>query len=98
MSKSTIIGLIFLFAGIILLGYQGILAFMGTDRMGSDFIWINISLSDFLGEAELSKINGIPSAMVQKIIWFLVDIPLFIWFFVVACIFFLIRTLRSAKL
>jgi hypothetical protein len=97
MSKLTISGLIFLFTGIILLGYQGILAFMGSDRMGSDFIWTNISLADFLGKAQLSKINSIPSTMAQKIIWLLVEMPLFIWFFVVACIFFLIRTPRSAK-
>jgi hypothetical protein len=97
MSKLTKIGLVFFFAAILLLGYQGALALMGSDKMGSDFVWINICPADFLSESVFSLIYGIPSPMIQRGIQCLVDLPLFAWFFGVALIFFMIQAFRRGK-
>ena len=97
MSKLTKIGLSFFFAAILLLGYQAVLALMGSDRMGSDLVWINISPADFLSESVFSLINSIHFSMVQKVIRFLVDLPLFACFFCIAFIFFVIQAFRSGK-
>lgn len=97
MSKLTKIGLFFFFAAILLLGYQAVLAMMGSDRMGSDLVWVNITFADFLGKTMFSLINDIPFSSVQKVIQFLVGFPLFAWFFVVALIFFMIQALGIGK-
>jgi hypothetical protein len=97
MSKLTVIGMVFLFAGILLLGYQGLLALTGSDKMGSDLVWINISPADFFGETMFSLINGVPSSNIQRVIWLLMGLPLFAWLFSVALIFFVIQTFRSGK-
>jgi hypothetical protein len=97
MSKLTKIGLIFSIAAILMLGYQGGLALMGSDKMGSDFVWINITPADFFSETVFSLINGIPFSMAQRVIRFLVGMPLFAWFFGVALIFFMIQAFRSGK-
>ena len=97
MSKLTKIGLIFSIAAILMLGYQGGLALMGSDKMGSDFVWINITPADFFSETVFSLINGIPFSVAQRVIVFLVDSPLFAWFFGVALIFFMIQAFRSGK-
>jgi hypothetical protein len=97
MSKLTKIGLIFSIAAILMLGYQGGLALMGSDKMGSDFVWINITPADFFSETVFSLIDGIPVYMAQRVLWFLVGMPLFAWFFGVALIFFMIQAFRSGK-
>jgi hypothetical protein len=97
MSKLTVIGMVFLFAGILLLGYQGLLALTGSDKMGSDLVWINISPADFFGETMFSLINGIPSSKIQGVIWLLMGLPVFAWLFSVALIFFVIQAFRSGK-
>ena len=97
MSKLTKIGLVFFFAAILLLGFQGALALMGSDKMGSDLVWINICPADFLSESVFSLIYGIPSPMIQRVIRFLVGMPLFAWFFGVALIFFIVQAFRSGK-
>ena len=97
MSKLTKIGLFFFFAGILLLGYQAVLALMGSDRMGSDVVWINICPSDFLGETVFKLINGLPFATAQKMVLFLIDLPFFAWFFGIALVFFTIQAFRSGK-
>ena len=97
MSKLTIIGLVFIFFAVLLLGYQSLLALMGSDKMGSDLVWINVSPSDFFGETVFSLINAIPSSAVQRAIWFLVGLPLFAWFLAVACILFSIQAVRGGK-
>jgi hypothetical protein len=97
MSKLTKIGIFFFFAAILLLGYQAVLAMMGSDKMGSDLAWINITPADFLSGTVFSLINGIQFSMVQKAIRFLVDLPLFAWFFGIALILFTIQAFRSGK-
>ncbi len=97
MSKLTTTGLVFLVAGILLIGYQGVLVLMGSDKMGSDLVWINISPADFFSETVSSLINGIPSSMIQRVIWFLARLPVFAWLFGVAFIFFMIQAFRSNK-
>ena len=97
MFKLTITGLILIFSAILLLGYQALLALMGSDKMGSDLVWINISPADFCGETVFSLISGVPSAGLQSIIWFLVELPLFVWLLAVACLLFSIQAVRSGK-
>ena len=97
MSKLTIIGVVFLFAGILLLGYQGLLSLTGSDKMGSDLVWINISPADFFNETMFSLINGIPLSFIQRVIWLLVELPLFAWLFSVALIFFVVQAFRSGR-
>lgn len=97
MSKLTVIGMVFLFAGCLLLGYQGLMALAGSDKMGSDLVWINISPADFFNETIFSLINGIPSSLIQRVIWLLAGLPLFAWLFGVAFIFFSIQAFRSGK-
>ncbi len=89
--------MVFLFAGILLPGYQGLLSLTGSAKMGSDLVWINISPADFFNETMFSLINSIPSSMIQRVIWLLVGLPLFAWLFSVALIFFMIQALRSGK-
>ena len=97
MSKLTLIGLVFIFFAIALLGYQVLLALMGSDKMGSDLAWINIMPADFFGETIFSLINGVPSSGFQSMVWFLVELPLFAWFLAVACLMFSIQAVRGAK-
>jgi hypothetical protein len=88
-SKLTVLGLIFLFAGLLLLGYQGGAALMGTDRMAGDFIWVNLRPADFLCQATLDWIGSISFQKLQALSLLLVKIPLFLWFFGLACLCFL---------
>jgi hypothetical protein len=97
MSKLTITGLVFISLAILLLGYQAVLALMGSDKMGSDLVWTNVSPSDFLGQTAFSLINGVPSSELQSMIWFLVELPLFEWLLAVACLLFSIQAFRGAK-
>jgi hypothetical protein len=94
MSKLTVFGMIFLFASLLLLGYQGLVALMGTDGLSSDLVWVNITLADFLSKGNFDWINSISSFKVQTIIMFLVKLPLFLWLFGIACICFLIAAFR----
>jgi hypothetical protein len=94
MSKLTVFGMILLFASLLLLGYQGVSALMGTDGLSSDFVWTNISPSDFLSKATFDWIHSISSFKVQTIIMFLVQLPLFLWLFGIACICFLFEAFR----
>jgi hypothetical protein len=49
-SRLTKLGLIFLLAGGMTLGYQGIATFMGTDRAAGDLGWKNLNLANmFIG-------------------------------------------------
>ncbi|UCE51300.1 MAG: hypothetical protein JSV31_18805 [Desulfobacterales bacterium] len=95
MSKLNVFGMIFLFASLLLLGYQGISALMGTDGLSSDFVWTNICLADFLSEGTFDWIHSISSFKVQTIILFLVQLPLLLWLFGIACLCFLIAAFRS---
>ncbi len=70
---------------------------MGSDKMGSDLVWIDVSPSDFFGETVFSLISSVPSSMVQKAIWFLVGLPLCAWFWAVACILLSIQAVRGGK-
>jgi hypothetical protein len=94
-SKLTVIGMIFLYTGLLLLVYQGALALMGTDGKGSDVFWVNLSLADFLSKGTYAWINSISLLKVQTIIMFLVKMPLFLWLFGIACICFLIEAFRG---
>jgi len=94
MSKLTVFGMIFLFASLLLLGYQGVSALMGTDGLSSDFVWTNISLADFLSKGTFDWINSISLFRVQTIIMFLVQLPLFLWLLGIACICFLFNAFR----
>ena len=95
MSKLTVIGLVFLFAGFIVLGYQGMLALRGTDQMGSDFIWTDLSLGDFLGEGVLGWINSISISAIRRVILLLLKMPLFLHFLGLATICFFIQAFRK---
>ena len=95
MSKLTVIGLVFLCAGFLVIGYQGMLAFMGSDKMGGDFIWTDISLADFLGEGAFDWINSISMLSVKRVIILLVKIPLFLHLLSVATICFVIQAFRK---
>jgi hypothetical protein len=94
MSKFTVFGIIFLIAGLLLLGYQGLYALMGTEGMSSNFVWVNIALADLLGKGTFGWIDSISSIKVQKIIIFLVQLPLFLWLFGIALICFLFNAFR----
>jgi hypothetical protein len=94
MSKFTVFGIIFLIAGLLLLGYQGVYALMGTEGMGSNFVWVNIALADFLSKGTFDWINSISSFKVQKIIMFPVQLPLFLWLSGIAFICFLFNAFR----
>jgi hypothetical protein len=94
MSKLNVFGMIFLFASLLLLGSQGLVALMGTDGLSSDLVWTNISPADFLTKATFDWINSISSFRVQTIIMFLVQLPLFLWLFGIAFICFLFKSFR----
>ncbi len=94
MSKLTVVGLVFLFAGFLVLGYQGMLAFKGTDNMGSDLIWINISIGDFLSEGAFDWINSISTLTIKRVVILLVKTPLFLYLFSVAIMCFFFQAFR----
>jgi hypothetical protein len=93
MSGLTKLGLFFLLAGAILLGYQGITTLMGSDQMGSDVQWNNVTLADFVGGAEYGSDGGTSFSSVQGIKTFLVNLPLVLWFFGLAVLCFLLHAL-----
>ena len=94
MSKLTLIGLVFLLAGFIVLGYQGMLAFKGSDNMGSDLIWTDISIGDFLSEGVYDWTRSISTLTIKMAVIFLVNMPLFLYLFGVAVICFFIQAFR----
>ncbi len=95
MSKLTVIGLVFLFAGFIVLGYQGMLALKGTDKMGSDFIWTDLSLGDLLYEGVFDWINSISISAIRRVILLLLKMPLFLHLLSLATICFFIQAFRK---
>ena len=94
MSKLTVIGMLFLFAGFVVLGYQGMLALRGTDKMGSDFIWTDLSLGDFLNEGAFNWINGISISAIRRVILLLLKMPLFLHLLSLAVICFFIQSFK----
>jgi hypothetical protein len=97
MSKLTTIVTILVLLAILLIGYQAVFALMGSDKMGSDLVGINISPADFCGESVFSTISRVPSFWLQSLACFLVELPLFTWFLAIACFFVFNRSCQRGK-
>ena len=91
MSRLTKLGIIFLLAGVVVLGYQSISTLMGTSRMAEDLVWEQISLADAFGglDSELFESTSLFGA--GEIFQILVEAPLFLWMFGLAFLCFVIN-------
>jgi hypothetical protein len=90
MSRLTKLGLLFLLAGIMALGYQGIATFMGTDRTAEDLVWKNLSLANIFGGFDAGSFEKQSFFGLREILQFLAQTPLFLLLFSLAvlCFFF----------
>ena len=91
MSGLTKLGIIFLLAGILVLGYQSISTLMGTDRMAKDLVWEKLSLADVFGGFDSASYENLSFFGIRDILQFLAEAPLFLWMFGLAFICFLLN-------
>ena len=71
---------------------------MGSDRMGSDLVWINISLADFFSETVVFSDQWYTILYDSKSDTVFSGFALYsLGFFGVALIFFMIQAFRSGK-
>jgi hypothetical protein len=89
MSRLTKLGIIFLLAGVLVLGYQSISTLMGTSRMAEDLVWEQMSLADAFGGSELFESTSLFGA--GEILQILIEAPLFLWMFGLAFLCFVIN-------
>ena len=95
MSRLTKLGLLFLLAGTMALGYQGIATFMGTDRTADDLVWKNVSLTNVFGGFDAVSFKNQSFFGLREIFQFLVHTPLFLLMFGFAVLCFLINAFTS---
>jgi len=97
MSKFRIGGYVFLLAGLCLLGFQALAAFMELG-ISDKFVFKNIRLIDVVDEEFLAWINdSITSRVLQQGADFFFTAPLLLWFLVGALLLFLINAFRPLK-
>ena len=96
MSKSGIIGFLFLFGTFCLLCYQGIIAALGMEKAG-EFIYKNLRLVDVLDGKYFNWIDSLQSIFVTSVAEFLITVPLFLFLLCFATIFFLIQAFKRVK-
>ena len=90
MSGLTKLGLIFLLAGVLVVGYQGISTLMGANRMADDLVWEKLSLADVFGGLDSEYFENDAFFGMGEILRFLADAPLFMWLFGLAFFCFLV--------
>ena len=91
MSRLTKLGMIFLLAGVVVLGYQSISTLMGTSRAAEDLVWERLSLADAF-EGLNNEFFESPSLFgAGEILQTLVEAPLFLWMFGLAFLCFVIN-------
>ncbi|MBW2409377.1 MAG: hypothetical protein JRF72_06225 [Deltaproteobacteria bacterium] len=90
MSGLTKLGLIFLLAGVLVVGYQGISTLMGANRMADDIVWEKLSLADVFDGLDSEFFEDSSFFGMGDILKFLADAPLFLWLFGLAFFCFLI--------
>jgi hypothetical protein len=95
MSRLTKLGLLFLLAGIIALGYQGIATFMGSDRTADDLVWKNLSLANIFGGFDAMSFEKQSFFGLREIFQFFAQIPLFLLMFGFALLCFFINAFTS---
>ena len=95
MSSLTKLGLIFLLAGILVLGYQAISTLMGADRMAGDLVWAKLSLTDVFGGLDGTYFEDISLLGMGAILKFLAEAPLFLWLFGMAFFCFIVGAFRT---
>ena len=94
MSKYTVAGLTaWLFSGL-LLGFQGIAAFM---KMEDKMVWKSLTLVDFLDEGHLTWLDGIFRGTLHTVIQFIVTMPLYLLLFFTGILFFIMNRLTSRR-
>jgi hypothetical protein len=91
MSAITKLGLIFLLAGILVLGYQSISTLMGADRTANDLVWKKLSLADVFGGIDEASFENFSFFGMRDIFKFLGEAPLFLWMFGLAFLCFLMH-------
>jgi hypothetical protein len=90
MSSLTKLGLIFLLAGVLVLGYQGISTLMGADRTAEDLVWEKLSLADVFGGLDNESFEETSFWGMGDTLKFLAEAPLFLWLFGLAFFCFLV--------
>jgi hypothetical protein len=91
MSGLTKLGLVFLLASVLLLGYQGLSKLMGTDQMGSDVVWDGLTLADLIGGEEDGSDTAAAFSSIEGIKTFFLNLPMFLWLLGLAVICFLLH-------
>ena len=97
MSALTKLGLIFLLAGVLVVGYQAISTLMGANRMADDVVWEKLSLADVLGGLESEYFEDSSFFGMGNLLKFLADAPVFLWLFGLAFFCFLIGALSPGR-
>jgi hypothetical protein len=90
MSSLTKLGLIFLLAGVLVVGYQGVSTLMGANRMGDDLVWAKLSLADVFGGLDSEFFEDSSFYGMGEILKFLAEAPLFLWLFGLAFFCFIV--------
>ena len=96
MSTSSLLGIVFLIAAILLLAYQGMTAFMGMGT-SNDFVFENIRLADFMDVEVDEGGEGLSSVSLQSLKETLLTMPLAILLFAAAIFFFLVHAFTSER-
>ena len=92
MSKFTITGLVACVLGALLLGFQALSIFMGTEGRT---MWKSLALIDVAEKNYFNWINDIPWISVQTAINYVVNVPLYLLLFCFGILCFLINAFRS---
>ena len=95
MSRLTKLGLLFLLAGIIALGYQGIETFMGSDRTASDLVWKSLSLANIFDGLDAEYFERHSFFGLREIVRFPAHVPLFLLLFSLAFLCFFANAFTS---
>ena len=86
MNKYTLIGLILLVVGGCIVGFQAISSMMTT----GEITWKTLSLADATGPETLKWVNGISMQLVQKALYYVVTMPLFMLSFALGVLMLII--------
>lgn len=95
MSGITKLGLIFLLAGILALGYQSISTLMGTEGTANNLAWKKLSLADVFGVIDEVSFENFSFFGMRDILKFIGEAPLFLWMFGLAFLCFLIHAFTT---
>lgn len=90
MSSLTKLGLIFLLAGVLVVGYQGVSTLMGANHMADDLVWAKLSLSDVFGGLDSEFFEENYFWGMGDVLKYLAEAPLFMWLFGLAFFCFLV--------